>query len=74
MHRELLQRWDEQRGPKGSAKPSFDRLKNIEKPPVAPKKWLVCKRGKPSSFWGIANEFNMFIDIVHVLLKFSQPY
>ena len=64
MHRELLQRWDERSGPKGSAKPSFDRLKNIEKPPVAPKKWLVCKRGIPSSYWGIANEFNI-VQYVH---------
>ena len=30
--------------------------KNIEKPWAAPKKWLVCKRGKPSSCWGIRNE------------------
>ena len=64
MHRELLQRWDERSGPRGSASPSFDRLKNIEKPRVAPKKWLVCKRGKPSSYWGIANEFNI-VQYVH---------
>ena len=74
MHHELLQRWDERSKPRGSASPSFDRLKNIRKPPVAAKKWLVCKRGKPSSYWGIANEFHMFIHIVHVLVKFTQPY
>ena len=73
MHRELLQRWDERRGPKGSAKPSFDRVKNIEKPPVAPKKWLVCKR-KQNKFIVGNSRWVMFIDIVHVLVKFTQPY
>ena len=40
---------------------------------VAPKKWLVCKR-KQNKFILGNSRWVMFIHIVHVLVKFTQPY
>ena len=49
---------------KRKSKAIIQSFENIEKPPVAAKKWLACKRGKPSSYWGIANELCSFISFM----------
>ena len=45
-------------------------IRSKQKNHELPQKWLVCKRGKLTSYCGIPNEFSVFFHIVHVFVKF----